>query len=129
MSAARDVLWDLKAIGATIEPMGDHLLLHAGPKSVPASIIRRVRKAKPELLVMLYQNAAAMTNFVRVVPDASEPSLEQPCAARRGRVQESDGAFLHFRCQCGRFAAFGFAVNLRAGRVGRWYCGEHRPLQ
>jgi hypothetical protein len=129
MSAARDVLCDLEAIGATIEPVADHLLLHAGPKSVPASVIRRVRGAKPQLLALLYQNAAAMSNFVRVVPDASEPRLDQPCAARRGRVQESDGAFLHFCCRCGRFAAFGFGVNLRAGRLGRWYCGEHRPLR
>jgi hypothetical protein len=56
-----------------------------------------------------------------------EPALEEPCAARRGRVQELDDAFLHFCRQCGRFAAFGYGVHLRAGRLGRWYCGKHRP--
>lgn len=56
-----------------------------------------------------------------------EPGLEQPCAARRGRVQVLDGLFLHFCCQCGRFGAFGHGVRLREGRFGRWYCGEHRP--
>jgi hypothetical protein len=51
--------------------------------------------------------------------------VEQPCASRRaGRVQHLDGAFLHFCCHCGRFAAFGYGVHLRAGRLGRWYCGE-----
>lgn len=28
------------------------------------------------------------------------------------------------RCACGRPACFGFGVNLRKGRVGRWACGE-----
>ena len=23
--------------------------------------------------------------------------------------------------------AFGYSVNLRAGRLGRWYCAAHRP--
>ena len=65
---------------------------------------------------------------VRVVPVAiGEPGLEQPCACRRGRVQVLDGVFLHFCCRCGRFAAFGYGVRLRAGELGRWYCGEHRP--
>ncbi len=57
-----------------------------------------------------------------------EPSIEQPCAARRGRVQVlPDGPMLHFCCRCGCFAAFGYGVRLRAGRLGRWFCGEHRP--
>lgn len=64
----------------------------------------------------------------RLVPDAAgEPGLELPCAARRGRVQTLDGAFLHFCVECGRFGAFGYGVRLRAGHTGRWYCGEHRP--
>jgi hypothetical protein len=66
----------------------------------------------------------------RVMPIADgEPGLEQPCAARRGRVQVLDGAFLHFCVECGRFAAFGCGVRLRAGQLGRWYCGEHRPTR
>jgi hypothetical protein len=58
---------------------------------------------------------------------AGDPGLEQPCAARRGRVQELERAFLHFCCRCGRFGAFGHGVRLREGQFGRWYCGEHRP--
>jgi len=27
----------------------------------------------------------------------------------------------------GAFGAFGYGVSLRAGRLGRWYCAEHRP--
>jgi hypothetical protein len=130
MSAAHEVFRHLEAIGATIEHAGDSLLLRAGPKRVPAAIIRRVREAKPELLVLLQQKAAPLASelrFARVITANGEPGLEQPCAARRGRMQELDRTFLHFCVRCGRFAAFGYGVHLSAGRLGRWYCGEHRP--
>lgn len=73
---------------------------------------------------------AATPDFARVMPIAEgEPSLQQSCAARRGRVQElpDNGAFLHFCCRCGRFGAFGYGVRLGTGQLGHWYCGEHRP--
>ena len=72
---------------------------------------------------------AATEHLARIVPHSDgEAGLERPCSARRGRVVVLDnGAFLHFCCQCGRFAAFGYGVRLRAGQLGRWYCGEHRP--
>jgi hypothetical protein len=60
-------------------------------------------------------------------PVEGEPGLDLPCAARRGRVQELDGLFLHFCVECGAYGAFGYDVSLRAGRLGRWYCAEHRP--
>jgi hypothetical protein len=131
MSITGDVLQELEAIGATIEPAGDALLLRAGPKPVPASLIRRVRDAKPEILAFFHEEDAALLTpgFARVVDQASgEPALEQPCVARRGRVQALDHGFLHFCVECGRFAAFGYGVCLRAERLGRWYCGEHRPV-
>jgi len=119
-----EVLHQLDAIGATIEPTGDRLRIRAGPKPVPASMIRLIRQAKAELLVAL----AVTPSLARVVPLADgEPGMEEPCAARRGRVQQLDQAFLHFCVECGRFAAFGYGVSLRAGQLGRWYCGEHRP--
>jgi hypothetical protein len=68
--------------------------------------------------------------FERVAPPASgEPRYEMPCAARRGRVEEREGVFLHFCAQCGAWGAFGYGVSLRSGRLGRWYCAEHRPRQ
>jgi hypothetical protein len=130
VSEAREVLCQLEAIGAVIEPAGDRLLLRAGPTPVPASVIRRVRQTKSELLALLQQKAstlAAERSFARVIDSNGEPGLEQPCAARRGLVQELDRTFLHFCVHCGRFAAFGHGVHLSAGRLGRWYCGEHRP--
>jgi len=128
VTAARDVLCELRAIGARIEPVGDRLFLRAGLQPVPAKIIRRVREAKAKLLPLLYREAAPDA-IARVAPlTYGEPGLEQPCAARRDRVvMLENGAFLHFCCECGRFGAFGYRVRLRAGQLGRWYCGEHRP--
>jgi hypothetical protein len=67
--------------------------------------------------------------FERVIPAADgELGLERPSAARRGRVEKlSSHMYLHFCSECGAWAAFGYGVNLRAGRLGRWYCAAHRP--
>jgi hypothetical protein len=66
--------------------------------------------------------------FERIVPPMEgEPGFEEPCAARRGRVEERNGVVLHFCSECGAWGAFGYGVNLRAGRLGRWYCAAHRP--
>lgn len=66
--------------------------------------------------------------FERIAPPAEgETGYEMPCAARRGRVEERDGMFLHFCPDCGSWGAYGYGVNLRAGRLGRWYCTAHRP--
>jgi hypothetical protein len=114
MSAvAREVLQILAHIGATIRPAGDRLILQAGDVPVPPDIVARVRAAKSELLALL---------------TAPEPSFEHPCAARRGRIVEgADQLFLHFCCECGAWAPFGYGVSLREGRLGRWYCAAHRP--
>jgi hypothetical protein len=53
MSAARDLLADLDLIGARLEPAGGRLILRAGPTTIPATLVRRVREAKAELLATL----------------------------------------------------------------------------
>ena len=74
------------------------------------------------------QPAAQLSRLLAASICDAEAGLEQRCATRRGRVVMLDnGAFLHFCCECGRFAAFGYSVRLTVGRFGRWYCGEHRP--
>jgi hypothetical protein len=35
--------------------------------------------------------------------------------------------FEHYCEICGEWGSFGYGVNLRHGRVGRWYCLKHRP--
>ena len=54
-------------------------------------------------------------------------AAEEPCATRRGVVVEENGLLLHFCVECGCFGRFGVGVSVRRGRIGRWYCREHRP--
>ena len=28
---------------------------------------------------------------------------------------------------CGGYASHGYGVNLRAGKIGKWYCAKHKP--
>jgi hypothetical protein len=108
--------------GLRVERAGDKLVVRGPRQAEP--VVKLIAEHKAEVLAAL----TVTRGFARVIPLADgEPCLDQPCAARRGRVQELDGAFLHFCVHCGRFAAFGYGVHLSAGRRGRWYCGEHRP--
>jgi hypothetical protein len=142
MSTARDLLHDLAVIGATIQPEGDRLILRAGATPVPAGLVSRVRRAKAELLAAfathdfkkepatLEANLVAPPDwFQRVAsPSEGDPSFDEPCAERRGRIEELPGrVFLHFCIECGRWGAFGYGVNLRVGRLGGWYCTTHQP--
>jgi len=122
--------------GLRVEAAGDKLLIR-GPKRAE-SVVQLLAEHKAEVLEALAASAmpAYRTDagpppplFERAIPaaDRGEPGLERPCVARRGRVQELDRAFLHFCVECGAYGAFGYGVNLRAGRLGQWYCAAHRP--
>jgi hypothetical protein len=100
----------------------------------PGPTVKLLAEHKAEVLAVLGNSVhesgplAPAPRFDRNARVADgEAGLEMPCAARRGRTQEVEGAFLHFCVECGAFGAFGYGVSLRAGRLGRWYCAEHRP--
>jgi hypothetical protein len=59
----------------------------------------------------------------------SSEALAVPQPPRQARPPHFDeeGHFIHVCCKCGTHAAFGFGVNLRADKLGTWYCGEHKP--
>ena len=57
MSTVYELLDRLSEIGATITPVGDHLILRAGSKPVPADLVRRLQKAKAEVLATLAPEA------------------------------------------------------------------------
>ena len=111
--------------------MGEKLLVRGPKRAEP--VVRLLAEYKAEVLAALAPTAnevglLAPPPFGRVTqPAEGEPGLEQPCAARRGRIQEVERAFLHFCVECGAFGAFGYGISIRAGRLGRWYCAEHRP--
>jgi hypothetical protein len=50
MSAAKQLLECLGELGATVRPAGDQILLRAGPKPIPADLVKRLRELKTELV-------------------------------------------------------------------------------
>jgi hypothetical protein len=60
------------------------------------------------------------------VPASSEPGFSEPWPPRRGRIESQGNTLLHFCCVCGAWGSYGFGVNLRSGRLGRWFCAAHR---
>jgi hypothetical protein len=117
--------------GLRIQPAGDKLMVR-GPKHAEP-VVKLLAMHKAEILAALAKasNDAELLAppwFGHVIPPVEgEPALALPCAARRGRVQELEGVFLHFCAECGAYGAFGYGVSRRAGRLGRWYCANHRP--
>jgi hypothetical protein len=119
-------------VGLQLEAAGDKLLIRGPKRAEP--VVKLLAEHKAEVMAALADNAheaelAPSPWFERALPSAAgAPGLEQPRAARRGRVEElPDGLFLHFCAECGAWGAFGYGVNFRAGRLGRWYCAAHRP--
>jgi len=39
---------------------------------------------------------------------------------------DADNKFIHRCRKCGGEAPFGFSVSLRRGRLGTWYCANHK---
>jgi hypothetical protein len=127
-----------RAAGIKIQIDGDDLLLQAATQP-PATVIDLLTQHKAEVMAILaateYESnertlLASRLPLKRVIQAVQgEPGLEQPCAARRGRVEEFGGVLLHFCTECGRFGSFGYDVWLRAGQLGRWYCREHRSQE
>jgi hypothetical protein len=119
--------------GLRFENAGDTLVIR-GPKNVEP-VVKLLAEHKAEVLAALVkstQDAALLSPtpwFKHVIPPvAGEPSIQMACASWRGRVQKlKDTVVLHFCIEYGAWGSFGYGVNLRAGRPGRWYCAAHRP--
>ncbi len=63
-----------------------------------------------------------------VTPGAPTRRPDGPDPARAGLVRWVPGEpFVHYCATCCVWGAFGFGVNLSVGRMGRWYCGDHKP--
>ena len=42
---------------------------------------------------------------------------------------DSEGRFIHYCQTCGAWADYGIGVNLRADKLGQWFCTTHRPKE
>jgi hypothetical protein len=64
-------------------------------------------------------------------PVATAPTYTpdtEPDPTRVGLVAWDDGKpFVHYCAVCGAWGSFGYDVDLRNDRLGRWYCLLHRP--
>jgi hypothetical protein len=135
MSAA-EAIRAARDAGVDIAIDGDDLLLEASAPP-PAELVDRLSQHKADIVAFLAATAFETHHFSTPASlptchstgefPIAEPGPEEPCAARRGLVVEENGVLLHFCVACGRFGRFGLGVSLRQGRMGRWYCGEHRP--
>jgi hypothetical protein len=120
-------------VGLRLEAAADKLVIRGPKRAEP--VVRLLAEYKAEVLAAIADTAreaallAPSPWFERAIPPANgEPGLEQPCVARRARVEElSGGLFLHFCAECGAWGAFGYGFNSRTGRRGRWFCAAHRP--
>jgi hypothetical protein len=60
-------------------------------------------------------------------PKSELAALPDPTKPVPGFVgYDAEGRFVHY-CACGEWGSFGYNVSLRTGRLGTWYCREHRP--
>jgi hypothetical protein len=57
VSSANELLDRLAEIGATVRPAGDHLILRAGPNPVPAALVKRLHRAKAQVLAVISPEA------------------------------------------------------------------------
>lgn len=70
MTIALELLDHFAEIGASVRPQGNDLIVRAGPKSVPAALVQRLREAKAEVLAAL----AATPKAVDVGDGGLEPA-------------------------------------------------------
>src|SRR5262249_40613492 len=82
MNAARELLDDLAVIGATVEPVGDRLILRAGPLAIPARLVNRVRDAKADLIATLTRQEACEQDH------SGESQLQFKCRTLEARAIE-----------------------------------------
>jgi hypothetical protein len=66
-------------------------------------------------------------NKLPLGPHTPAPDEIVQAEARPGFVgYDAHGRFVHY-CHCGRWGDFGFGYFPRQGKLGTWFCKEHRP--
>src|SRR3982074_2760495 len=118
--------------GLRLGAAGEKLRI-TGPRGAEP-VVKLLAAHKAEVLAALANTPretellAQTPQFEQLAPlEETVPGLEQPCDARRGKVQHDGKIFLHFCIECGAYGPCGYGVSLRTGQEGRWYCFKHRP--
>jgi hypothetical protein len=116
MNTARKIIDDLAAIGATVRPDGDQLLLKAGASAVPADLVSRIKASKAELLQELVESEQAFEERAAIVEfDGGAP---RPWAEALARLDPANPPgdvplknWLRFIDDAGRFLDAGWAAK------------------
>jgi hypothetical protein len=91
MNIPQELLYDLAAIGATIEMAENRIILRAGPTAIPGTLVRRIREAKRDLMAALTarkDHAASRTDQDRQ-REEKQPAPENAGQTCRDRTPES----------------------------------------
>ena len=68
-----------------------------------------------------------LRQHVRMMDRGLHKQGNPSCAARRVESKNLKERSCTSASSAERIGAFGYGVSLGAGRLGRWYCAEHRP--
>lgn len=63
--------------------------------------------------------------FPAVAISLLEPTAVAAAPVNATEIPDPPQAFVHY-CHCGRWGQYGYGVDLLKGKIGRWYCREHR---
>jgi hypothetical protein len=129
-----ELLEQCRAADLALSVEGDMLCIDWNREPPPA-LIDELRRHKPEIMaalaamrptvIAMRPNVIAPAPWVEQAAGAGDTPFEERCLDRRGVVERTGGAFLHFCVECGRWGAYGYGVT--GDNPGRWYCREHRP--
>jgi hypothetical protein len=61
-------------------------------------------------------------------PTASKAVTEADELFHPEPYYDEHGRFIHY-CHCRKWGAYGVGYFPRKGKLGRWYCYEHRPAK
>jgi hypothetical protein len=105
---------------ASFAPMSQKSQMSQAPAGTGAPV-RNMDRAEPMVIapVSWHENL--------VPPGLKEIPYDQPSPARRGWVERTGAAFLHFCVICGVWGSFGYGVT--RARPGLWFCSKHRPKE
>jgi len=81
--------------------------------------------------LIAWRNQPLLQGLVRLSSEhpGADGSARLLVALADGQSVESvipEHAFLHY-CHCGQWGLYGFEVRMRAGKMGTWFCGKHKP--
>jgi hypothetical protein len=89
LSAARNIIRELQALGAHLVRDGDRLILRAGSRPIPQLLVQRARDAKRELLALDQRDQLAALRVPR--EDRLSPTIKKPVASLGENDSESRG--------------------------------------